>query len=229
MYQFQEGSIMVRQSCTLQSVPPNISSTHLALYIVITVVLTLFPLLYFTSLWLFCNCQFVLFNPFILKIEHFSTHALAPPPPKKRKRKEDNSRKKGHSYLKKKKLHSCTDIPIVLIFFFWQRIWKHFGLASVWGPDLRTAARLRLVTTSSTRSRTWPRPGPTWAREKNLLPPPGVPSCLLGPHSAPRWQLFGHCFHDMHIPANHPYYYLFSVCSKSTFFSSKINLFQRKT
>ena len=39
--------------------------THLAPYIVITILLTIFFMLYFTSLWLFCNYQFVLLNPFI--------------------------------------------------------------------------------------------------------------------------------------------------------------------
>ena len=110
--------ILLRHLYNSKRDPPDKFSSHLAPYMFITILLIIFPMMYFTSLWLFCNCQFVLFNPFILKIEHFSTHALAPPPPKKRKRKEDNSRKKGHSYLKKKKLHSCTDIPIVLIFFF---------------------------------------------------------------------------------------------------------------
>ena len=42
---------------------PNISSTHLAPYTVITVLLTVFPGLYFTSPWLFSNYQFVLLNP----------------------------------------------------------------------------------------------------------------------------------------------------------------------
>ena len=47
------------------SVPLNISSTHLAPYRVITkILLTIFFMLYFTSLWLFCNNQFVLLNPF---------------------------------------------------------------------------------------------------------------------------------------------------------------------
>ena len=36
------------------------SSTHLSPYIAITILLTIFPVLWFTSPWLFCNCQFVL-------------------------------------------------------------------------------------------------------------------------------------------------------------------------
>ena len=43
---------------------PRISSTHLAPYIIIIILLTVFPMLYCISLWLFCNCQFVLLNPF---------------------------------------------------------------------------------------------------------------------------------------------------------------------
>ena len=42
---------------------PSKSSTYLAAY-TITILLTLFPVLYFTSLWLFCNCHFVLLNLF---------------------------------------------------------------------------------------------------------------------------------------------------------------------
>ena len=44
--------------------PLNISGTHLELYIVIILLLTIFPILYFISLWLFYNYQFVLFNLF---------------------------------------------------------------------------------------------------------------------------------------------------------------------
>ena len=51
---------MVRQSYNLQRVPPDISSTHLTPYIVITVSLTIFPIVYFTSPWWFCNYQSVL-------------------------------------------------------------------------------------------------------------------------------------------------------------------------
>ena len=38
------------------------SSAHLAPYIVIIILLTAFLMLYFTSLWLFCNYQFILLN-----------------------------------------------------------------------------------------------------------------------------------------------------------------------
>ena len=44
---------------------PDISGTHLASHIVLTILLTVFPMLYFTSLGLFCNHQFVLLTPFI--------------------------------------------------------------------------------------------------------------------------------------------------------------------
>ena len=70
-------SIVVRQLYSLQSDSPNNSSTHLALCIpyhyhwyhdiindIITISLTTFLILYFTSSWLFCNCQFVYLNPF---------------------------------------------------------------------------------------------------------------------------------------------------------------------
>ena len=55
---------MVRQPYTLQSVPPDISSTHLAPYTVITIVLTIFPVLYFMSPWLLYNYLFVFLNLF---------------------------------------------------------------------------------------------------------------------------------------------------------------------
>ena len=50
LYQLQVHGIVVRKSYTLQSAsPPDISSTQLAPYIVITILLTIFPMLYFTS------------------------------------------------------------------------------------------------------------------------------------------------------------------------------------
>ena len=45
--------------CTSQSVPPDVSSTHLAPNIVITILLTRFPMLYFTFPWQFYNYQTV--------------------------------------------------------------------------------------------------------------------------------------------------------------------------
>ena len=61
---FRCTGIVVRQSYALQSGPSCISSTHLKPYILIsTILLTLFPMLYFTSLWLFYHYQFVLPNP----------------------------------------------------------------------------------------------------------------------------------------------------------------------
>lgn len=42
------------------------SSTSMTPYIVFIVLLTVFPMLFFTSLWLFCNCQFVLLYLFTL-------------------------------------------------------------------------------------------------------------------------------------------------------------------
>ena len=43
---------------------PSQPSTRLTPYRVSTVLPTVFPVLHFTSLWLLCNCQLVLFNPF---------------------------------------------------------------------------------------------------------------------------------------------------------------------
>ena len=40
------------------------SSAHLAPYTVITILLSIFSILHFTSPWLFCNYQFVLLDPF---------------------------------------------------------------------------------------------------------------------------------------------------------------------
>ena len=44
---------MVKRSYTLQSVLPDNSSTYLASYIVVTILSPIFPVLYFTSPWLF--------------------------------------------------------------------------------------------------------------------------------------------------------------------------------
>ena len=66
LFSFQVCSTVVRQSHTLQSAPPDTSSTHLVPCTVTTILLTVFPVLYFTSLQLFCNCQFVLLSPFTL-------------------------------------------------------------------------------------------------------------------------------------------------------------------
>ena len=55
---------MARKSCTLQSGPSNIPNSQLGPYIVITVLLTVFPVLSFTSLWLFCDYPGALLNPF---------------------------------------------------------------------------------------------------------------------------------------------------------------------
>ena len=54
---------------------PHNSSAHLAPCTVITILLTIFPVLYVPSPWLFCANQFVLFKPFI-----FFTQSPNPPP-----------------------------------------------------------------------------------------------------------------------------------------------------
>ena len=73
---FQVSSIVVRQSYTLQSVHPNISSTHLTPYIVITILLTIFPMLYLTSPCLFCNYQSVRLHSFTTLHLSFSRFIL---------------------------------------------------------------------------------------------------------------------------------------------------------
>ena len=70
---------MVRQSYAFQNVPPNISSTHLAPYGLITTELTIFPIRYSTSPWLFCNYQPVLLNPFTVFTEPPNPHTLWQP------------------------------------------------------------------------------------------------------------------------------------------------------
>ena len=56
-------SKVTRKPCSLHSGPPATPSTHLAQCPIILVSLTVFLLLA-TSLWLFCNYQFVPLNPF---------------------------------------------------------------------------------------------------------------------------------------------------------------------
>lgn len=65
---FQMHSKVLRKSCTLQSGPPSSSSTQLTPYIVM-ILLNMFPMLPFISMWLFCNYQFVLLNPFTFFIQ----------------------------------------------------------------------------------------------------------------------------------------------------------------
>ena len=54
--------IVLRQSYTLQSGPLilQVPTWH---HTVITMLVTVFPMLHFTSPWLYCNYQFVLLNP----------------------------------------------------------------------------------------------------------------------------------------------------------------------
>ena len=70
LYQFWAYNIVVIPSGTLQSGPLNISSTHLTPYIVITILLTMFPMLQFTS----CN------NSVTTNL-YFLTSSLTPQPP----------------------------------------------------------------------------------------------------------------------------------------------------
>ena len=52
-YLFQVYNPVIRHLCKLQNNHFDKSSTHLSPYIVITILLTIFPMLYFISLWLF--------------------------------------------------------------------------------------------------------------------------------------------------------------------------------
>ena len=71
LYWFQVYSIVVRQSYTLQSVPSDIFNTHLTPYVVMTVLLTPFPMLYFTALSLpVCTSESL----------HLFTQSPKPPP-----------------------------------------------------------------------------------------------------------------------------------------------------
>ena len=56
-------------------IPSHNANTHLAPYIVITILLTIFPMLYFISQRLFCNCYFV-----FLILSNFFTQPSNPPP-----------------------------------------------------------------------------------------------------------------------------------------------------
>ena len=67
-------NIVMKHLCNLQSDHPEKLSTRKAPYIVIRILLTIFPMLYFTCPWLFCDYQFVLHNPF-----SFCTHPHALP------------------------------------------------------------------------------------------------------------------------------------------------------
>ena len=74
LYQFQVYSIVVRHLFNLGGDLPNNSSTQLAPHIVITILLTIFPVLYLISLGLLCNYQFALLNFLIFFIQ--STNLL---------------------------------------------------------------------------------------------------------------------------------------------------------
>lgn len=65
-----------RHLYNLRRNPPAKSSTHLAPYIFISIVLAILPLLYFTSLGLFCNCQFVFLHPITVGKDCFERPTL---------------------------------------------------------------------------------------------------------------------------------------------------------
>ena len=75
LHWFQVYSLVARQSHTLHSVPLDIFSTHLAEYTAISIFLTTFPMLCFTSPGLFCNYPFELLSPFT----SFTRSPTAPP------------------------------------------------------------------------------------------------------------------------------------------------------
>ena len=74
LYCLQEYTPVIRHLCNFLSDHPDKSHTHLTPHTVIRILLSLFPMLHFTSLWLFCNNQFVLLNAFT-----FFTHSTKPP------------------------------------------------------------------------------------------------------------------------------------------------------
>ena len=57
-------SSLAIQWYTLHSIPVDKSFNYLAPYIVITILFSIFTMLYFTSPWLLYNCQSVLLSPF---------------------------------------------------------------------------------------------------------------------------------------------------------------------
>ena len=63
LFYFQVQSIAVRQSYTLESGPPGISSPPSTIHCYYNII-DCIPVLYFTSPCLFWNCQFVLLSPF---------------------------------------------------------------------------------------------------------------------------------------------------------------------
>ena len=65
LFHFQVCRAVVRWSYNLQSVPLGVSSICLVPHIGVKILLTMFPMPYFTSLWLFCNYQSVLLKLFI--------------------------------------------------------------------------------------------------------------------------------------------------------------------
>lgn len=69
---------MDRHVYTLRGDSPSRSRAHLAAYIGITILLTMFPMHYFTSSWLYCSCQFVCLNPFTFS-PSFLYYAFMPP------------------------------------------------------------------------------------------------------------------------------------------------------
>ena len=69
---------MIRHLHNSQNDHPNKSSAHLTSYIVIKILLTIFPMLYFIFPWLFCNTNlYLVFLPF-LPIPHNIPHIWKP-------------------------------------------------------------------------------------------------------------------------------------------------------
>ena len=92
---------------------PHKCSTHLTPYIVFTVLLIIFLMLEFTSPWLFCNCQFVLLNPFTFFIH---TPPIWPP-------------SKCCLYLW---VYFCSACSFILVFFLdFTYIWNYMAFVFV--------------------------------------------------------------------------------------------------
>ena len=109
-------SIEVRHLHNFQSDIPDKSSIHLSLYIVVTMLLTIFSLLYFMSSWLFCNHQFALPSPFTL--------SHRPPTP--------SSPGNPHFVL-----YVYKSISVLFVHLFWSFLdlmnkWNHMVFVFVW-------------------------------------------------------------------------------------------------
>ena len=82
-------NIVIRHLCNLRSAYPSKSSTHVTPYIVITILLSIFPMLYVASLWLFiignlyfvfpfARCVFALICNYTWRIKNITSKSIVP-------------------------------------------------------------------------------------------------------------------------------------------------------